>query len=103
VRVGREEAGFVFSGWAAKRGTNQPVNSLAVFVDGRAVYVGRAENLKQHAVLGEAALGKTGFAFELPPGLLPNPGGTASVRVFALGQGVASELNYLGEYPWRRD
>ena len=74
----------MFSGSAALRGTTKRVDTLVVFVGDRAVYVGRAENLKPHAILGEQELGKTGFEFELPPSLLPAPESGKRVRVFAL-------------------
>ena len=60
------------------------MDTLVVFVGDRAVYVGRAENLKPHAILGQPELGKTGFEFELPPSLLPAPESGQRVRVFAL-------------------
>ncbi|HJV30429.1 MAG TPA: sulfatase-like hydrolase/transferase, partial [Gaiellaceae bacterium] len=66
VRAKREATGWVFSGFAAQRGTTKHVDTLVVFVGTRAVYSGRAENLKPHAILGEPELGKTGFEFELP-------------------------------------
>jgi hypothetical protein len=77
------------------------VDTLVVFVGDRAVYTGRAENLKPHAILGEPELGKTGFEFELPPSLLPARGSGQRVRVFALRGRLASELRYDGAFPWR--
>ena len=64
------------------------------------VYVGRAENLKPHAILGQPELGKTGFEFELPPSLLPAPKSGTRVRVFALRGRAASELRYDAAFPW---
>ena len=72
-----------------------------MFVGDRAVYVGRAENLKPHAILGQPELGKTGFEFELPPSLLPAPDSAQRVRVFALHGHAASELRYDAAFPWR--
>jgi hypothetical protein len=66
----------------------------------RAVYSGRAENLKPHAILGEPELGKTGFEFELPASLLPAPGSGQRVRVIALRGRLASELRYDSAFPW---
>ena len=100
VRARREGTGWVFSGFAAQRGTTKHVDTLVVFVGDRAAYVGRAENLKPHAILGEPELGKTGFEFELPPSLLPAPGSGQRVRVFALRGGLASELRYDAAFPW---
>jgi Sulfatase len=101
VRAKREETGWVFSGFAAQRGTKKHVDTLVVFAGDRAVYVGRAENLKPHAILGQPELGKTGFEFELPPSLLPAPGSARRVRVFALRAHAASELRYDAAFPWR--
>jgi hypothetical protein len=100
VRAKRKSTGWVFSGFAAKRDTNKRVDTLVVFVGDRAIYVGRAENLKPHAILGEPELGKTGFEFELPPSLLPKPGGER-VRVFALRARHATELRYGPGFPWK--
>jgi hypothetical protein len=76
------------------------VDTLVVFAGDRAVYFGRAENLKPHAILGEPELGKTGFEFELPASLLPVPKSETRVRVFALRGRTASELRYDGAFPW---
>jgi len=100
VRAKREQTGWVFSGWAAQGGANRRVDTLVVFVGDRAVYVGRAENLKPHAILGQPELGKTGFEFELPPSLLPAPQSGRRVRVFALRGPLASELRSDAAFPW---
>ena len=100
VRAKRKATGWVFNGFAAQRGTTKHVDTLVVFVGSRAVYSGRAENLKPHAILGEPELGKTGFEFELPPSLLPSPGSGKRVRVFALRGRAASELRYGTAFPW---
>lgn len=101
VRAKRTATGWVFSGFAAQRGTTKRVDTLVVFVGDRAVYSGRAENLKPHAILGEPELGKTGFEFELPPSLLPAPGSGSRVRVIAARGRLASELRYDAGFPWR--
>ena len=101
VRARREPTGWVFSGFAAQSGSNERVDTLVVFVGDHAVYVGRAENLKPHAILGQPELGKTGFEFELPPSLLPAPRGPRRVRVFALRGREATELRYGAGFPWR--
>jgi hypothetical protein len=101
VRARREQTGWVFSGFAAESGSNERVDTLVVFVGQQAVYVGRAENLKPHAILGQPELGKTGFEFELPPALLPAPGSPRRVRIFALRDRAASELRYAAGFPWR--
>ena len=101
VRAKRQRTGWVFSGWAAQRRGSRRVDTIAVFAGGRAVYTGRADNLRPHAVLGQPELGKTGFQFELPPSLLPARG-ARSVRVFALHGRTAAELRYGAPFPWRR-
>ncbi len=101
VRANREQTGWVFSGWAAQGGANRRVDTLVVFVGDQAVYAGRAENLKPHAILGQPELGKTGFEFELPPSLLPAPGSGRFVRVFAVWGRSGSELRYDAAFPWR--
>jgi hypothetical protein len=101
VRAKREQTGWVFSGWAAQRSANRRVDTLVVFVGDRAVYVGRAVNLKPHAILGQPELGKTGFEFELPPSLLPPAGSGTPVRVYALHAHLASELRSDAAFPWR--
>lgn len=101
VRAKRKATGWAFSGFAAQRGTTKRVDTLVVFVGARAVYSGRAENLKPHAILGEPELGKTGFEFELPPSLLPAPGSGSRVRVIAVRGRLASELRYDAGFPWR--
>jgi hypothetical protein len=103
VRATAQGTSVLFSGSATHRATRRPADSLVVFVDGRAVYFGRAENLKPHRILGGPALGKNGFALELPQALLPSPGGEQRVRVFAVRGAVASELRYLRGYPWGED
>lgn len=100
VHAAREPAGWVFTGFAAQRRANERVASIIVFVGDRAVYVARAKNLKPHAILGQPELGKTGFEFELPPSLLPEPATGRAVRVFALDAGVAAELRYRADFPW---
>lgn len=101
VRAKRAASGWLFSGSAALRGRTKRVDTLVVFVGARAAYVGRAENLKPHAILGEPELGKTGFEFELPASLLPAPESGKRVRVFALRGPLASELRYDAAFPWR--
>ena len=101
VRAKRAATGWLFSGSAALRGTTKRADTLVVFAGDRAVYFGRAENLKPHAILGEPELGKTGFEFELPTSLLPAPTSGTRVRVFALRGRTASELRYDAAFPWR--
>jgi hypothetical protein len=102
VRVQRQATGYEFSGSASPPGKPQRVDTLVVFVGDRSVFVGRHADLRPQSILGQRDLGRSGFTFELPPGLLPGPGGDRTVRVFAIRGGVASELRYAGAYPWKR-
>ncbi|MGH3103837.1 MAG: sulfatase-like hydrolase/transferase [Gaiellaceae bacterium] len=102
VRVSARGAAFAFSGFATHLPTSRPATSLIVFTDDRAVYVARTANIKPHPILGQPALGKSGFDFELPRALLPAGGSDHRVRVFAVRRGFASELRYVGAYPWAR-
>jgi hypothetical protein len=101
VRVKREATGWVFSGFAHPRATTHSVHTLVVFVGDRAAYVGNARKLKPHAILGQPELGRTGFEFELPRSLLPDPAGDETVRVFALYGRTASALRTDAGFPWR--
>jgi hypothetical protein len=101
VRVQRQTTGYEFSGSVSPPGKAQRVDTIVVFAGDRSVFVGRHDDLRPQGILGQRDLGKSGFAFELPPGLLPEPGGERSVRVFAIRNGVASELDYAGAYPWK--
>jgi hypothetical protein len=102
VRVERRPTGYEFSGSASPPGKPQRVDTIAVFVGDRTVFVGRHNDLRPQSILGQRDLGRSGFTFELPPGLLPEPRSDGAVRVFALRGAVASELRYAGGYPWKR-
>lgn len=91
---------YVFRGRAAAG--KQRVDLIAVFVDGTAVFVGRAKNLRPRRILGESDLGLTGVEFELPRAIFPQPGPGHDVRIFVLKGGVASEVGYSSTYPWPR-
>jgi hypothetical protein len=102
VHVERRPTGYEFSGAASPARNPQRVDTIAVFVGARSIFVGRHDDLRPQSILGQRDLGKSGFTFELPPGLLPQVGADRSVQVFALRDGVASELRYDPAYPWRR-
>lgn len=101
VRVQRQATGYEFSGSASPPGKPQRVDTLVVFVGDRSVFVGRHADLRPQSILGQRDLGRSGFTFELPPGLLPEARSDRSVRVFAIRGGVASELRYAPAYPWK--
>jgi sulfatase-like protein len=102
IRVERTAVGYRFSGTASVTRPRARADLIIVFVDGRAAYRGRAGDLRPQAVLGQPDLGKYGFVFDLPKGLLPAPGGEHSVRIFVTHRLVASELAPGGAFPWSR-
>jgi Sulfatase len=102
VRVQRLPTGYEFSGSASPPGKPQRVDTLVVFVGDRSVFVGRHDDLRPQSILGQRDLGRAGFTFELPPGLLPEQGAETPVRVFAIQEGIASELRHDAAYPWKR-
>jgi hypothetical protein len=100
VDVSKTSTGFAFRGRADGTGKRRLVDSLVVFVDGRAVFVGRAADLRPLRFIDKGSGGKDRFAFELPRSLLPATGGNQRVRVFAILGATASELRYVSPYPW---
>jgi sulfatase-like protein len=95
VQVSRTKDGYRFRGHADG---SEGADSIAVFADGRSVFVGRGRDLRPLHFLG-ASGGKDRFEFELPRGLLPKPG-AGRVRVFATVGDAASELRYANGYLW---
>jgi hypothetical protein len=102
VQVQRRPTGYEFSGSASTSSKPQRVDTLVVFVGDRSVFVGRHNDLRPQSILGQRDLGRAGFTFELPPGLLPDAGSDTPVHVFAIKEGIASELRYGDAYPWKR-
>jgi hypothetical protein len=95
-----EEDTVRIGGWAGDVGEREPADLVVAFADGRLVYsgtpsVGRAD-------LGERypGLGRSGFVAELPRTLVGGNGET-ELRFFAIRGGVASELGYAPDFPWR--
>ena len=99
VRASATKGGFDFQGKADTVKPRGLVGTIVVFADGKAVFVGRASDLRPLKFLG-AQPGKDRFDFELPSGVLPATGTAHSVRVFATRGRVASELAYRGSWPW---
>jgi hypothetical protein len=99
---GTVEAAKTSTGWAfrgrARDAKNRLVDSLAVFADGKSMFMGNASDLRPLRFIDKDAE-KDRFQFELPGGLLPAEGQDHQVRVFAIRGSVASELAY-GAYPW---
>jgi len=102
VDVSKTNTGFAFHGRADGTGKRRLVDSLVVFADGRAVFTGRAADLRPLRFIDKGENGKDRFRFELPSGVLPPTGGDHSVRVFAILGRVASEVAYHGTWPWGR-
>jgi Sulfatase len=101
VQASATKAGFEFEGKADTVKPRGLVDTIVVFAGGKAVFVGRASDLRPLKFLG-AKPGKDRFDFELPSGVLPAAGQDHSVRVFAVRARVASELGYRGSWPWGR-
>ena len=99
MQASATKAGFEFQGKADTVRPRGLVDTIVVFADGKAVFVGRASDLRPLKFLG-AKPGKDLFDFELPSGVLPAAGQEHSVRVFAVRGRVASELAYRGTWPW---
>jgi hypothetical protein len=80
----------LFGGWAVDTRARRPADSIVVFVRGTSVYAGSATNFDSPVAYKRFGVQHAGFIFELPRRLLgDNP---ASVRVFALRGGIASQL-----------
>jgi hypothetical protein len=101
VRTTQSEKGYVFRGSVFDPRINDKVDVIVVFAGGKAVYVTAPETVNPQSLLGQRALGRFGFEFELPRALLPVPP-EGDVHLFAIRGRVASELRYVGDYPWRR-
>jgi hypothetical protein len=93
---------FAFSGRAAERGHRHEPTVLKVFVDGKQAFSSPFGLIRPQRSLGQAAQNsRYVFAFELPRSLLPAPGSAHRVRVLVFRYGKASELRYVGPWPWR--
>ncbi len=92
-----------FGGWAADVKNSQIPEAIVAFKNGKFLHSGGADidrpDVAKH--FDNPALERTGFKFLLPLSAFKN---TASpeVRVFAVLNDVASELNYHKEYEWRK-
>jgi hypothetical protein len=92
---------FEFDGAASDAAKQHKVDAVMVFVDGEQVYASKASLIQPKSMLGQVAKQNPyGFQFDLPASLLPKPGSGHNVRVFAVRGGAASELRYLGSWPW---
>jgi hypothetical protein len=92
---------FEFDGSASDTAKQHKVDAVMVFVDGEQVYASKASLIQPKSGLGQIATQNPfAFQFDLPASLLPKAGSGHKVQVFAVRNGVASELRYLGSYPW---
>ena len=87
-----------FSGWAAEPALTHRADSIAVIADGKEVFASPTDQLLPHRIFPHKGL--FGFHFELPKGLLPAQGTGHRVRVFAIRDGVATQLRVKGAWPW---
>ena len=94
ARLWRRGATDVLAGIAVDPDAKRPAERVVVFVEGRSVFSGRAGNAVSRESSRRYGVRPGGFSFELPAGVLPASRGSAEIRVFALGEQVASELAY---------
>ena len=87
-----------FSGWAAEPALTHRADSIAVIADGKEVFASPTDQLLPHRIFPHKGL--FGFHFELPKALLPPEGPGHRVRIFAIRDGVATELRTKGAWPW---
>jgi arginine exporter protein ArgO len=87
-----------FAGWAAQPDLKHRADSVMVFADGREVFAAPTAQLLPHRLFNQSGL--FGFQFDLPRGLLPPKGSNHQVRVFAIRNGVATELPRKAPWPW---
>lgn len=86
-----------FAGWAFDRGNYQLVDEILLHYDGEVIYRGETDRdrLDLVNVFGKAAL-KGGFRFVLPLTVFKdNKIDQSKVRLFAISNGLASELRYF--------
>jgi hypothetical protein len=88
----------VLAGWAIDPRRRQPAPRVAAFLGDRLTAVTRPSESRPDVAQGLRipTVATSGYSFTLAL----QPGGT-HVRVFALGNGVATELTYPAGYPWR--
>ena len=101
VAVATEPGRVDFSGWAADLAQRSQADSIAVFVDGRLLYEATGISFRRDRPPEEQGIEGVGFGFPLPDGALPARGDAHDVRVIALSDGRAGELDYASGYPWR--
>jgi Sulfatase len=89
-----------FGGWAADTGGGHLADSVLVFSGGRFVYAGTTTVGRKRipfAGKGPDDVVRIGFVFDLPRSVV----GSGPLRFFAVRGGVASELRYVKDFPWR--
>jgi hypothetical protein len=89
-----------FGGWAADTKGGHLADSVLVFAGGRFVYAGTTTvGRKRIPFAGKAPdeVVRIGFVFDLPRSVVAN----GPLRFFAVRAGVASELRYVKDFPWR--
>jgi hypothetical protein len=101
LEVVRRDERFVFSGWAADVDRHRPVDSVAIFVEGRLVYVAKGISFRTVEPEQHEGIADTGFRFTLPRGLLPVKGSVRVVRVFAVSGDTAAEFEYSPKFVWK--
>jgi hypothetical protein len=92
-------------GWAVDTAGGRPPRTLVVFLDGTFLHAGPPHVRRPEiaAWLRNPALERSGFFFTFPLEPLRERLTDPEIRVFAISEsGVASELRYVEEYPWRK-
>jgi len=96
----RERESIRFGGWAADTRRGKLVDSVLVFSGGKFVYSGTtAVGRKRIPFAGKKPddVVRIGFVFDLPRSVV----GKGPMRFFGVRGGVATELRYVKDFPWR--
>ena len=95
-----ERESIRFGGWAADTKRGKLADAVLVFSHGRFVYSGTTTVGRRRipfAGKGPRDIVRLGFVFDLPRSVV----GNGPLRFFAVRDGVATELRYVKDFPWR--
>ncbi len=91
---------YTFGGWAVDSERRKPVEAIAVFADGKLVYVARGRSFRTTEPERHNGVDNAAFAFNLPVSVLPEKGKDHEVRVFAISGDRVAELDRSPAFPW---
>lgn len=96
-----EAGGLQFSGWAAGRGMRRPADRVVLFVNGVFGHTSSCDSERPDLVrkLKRPELNLAGFRFVVSDSLVAGKDRPV-VRLYAIADGVASEVQYPTDYPW---